>query len=482
MNLQILGLLCLLCLVFTEDCSNFDGEMRCSSGGATTNPASWDERIFQTPLKGEELYKDTYESLGKIMCYSDIKYRNSLSSAEISVKCMQHSSVGGLNYNFNNEGVQGSNTYRVDKAFTTPLSIVVSDSGDASSFITLDPADFLWNAASLTQDGVYQNGQKGAIVELFGWPYADIEAECEAIGKMGWMGVKVFPPQEQVQSFEWPQNGELNPWWFYYQPVSYKLGGRHGTRDELRQMINTCRSHGVRVYADAVVNHMSGGGNDVWKSHRNGGGSWCSYWGPKDSSAGSPYYTFNFMYQNSERTGLRPGIEFPGVPYISSDFHCMRDLNSWTDGFILNNGWLVGLTDLDTEQPKVQERIAAYFTDLVGIGFSGIRIDAAKHIMPESLAKIFKKFADNMGGNLPDDFMAYLEVIIGGERDLLMCQDNWYNFGTSFENEMRSAGLSDSDIYKIKIWSSDYPKEHPICGWWTIPSERYAIENDCHVN
>ena len=29
---------------------------------------------------------------------------------------------------------------------------------------------------------------------MFGWPYAEIEKECETIGKMGYLGVKVFPP------------------------------------------------------------------------------------------------------------------------------------------------------------------------------------------------------------------------------------------------------------------------------------------------
>jgi alpha-amylase len=43
-------------------------------------------------------------------------------------------------------------------------------------------------------------GQKGAIVELFGWPYADIKEECEFLGKAGYMAVKVFPPQESVTS------------------------------------------------------------------------------------------------------------------------------------------------------------------------------------------------------------------------------------------------------------------------------------------
>jgi alpha-amylase len=55
---------------------------------------------------------------------------------------------------------------------------------------------------------------------------------------------------------------------------------------------------------------------------------------------------------------------------------------------------------------------------------------------------------------------------MGGEMDLLMCNDGEYNFGKSFENKMKAAGLSDSDIMKIKIWESAYPKEFPECGSW----------------
>jgi alpha-amylase len=143
----------------------------------------------------------------------------------------------------------------------------------------------------VNQPDNYKNGQKGAIVELFGWPYGDVKQECSFLAKAGYMGVKVFPPQESVFSNEWPQNGELNPWYLMYQPTSYKLNGRSGTRDELKDMIQTCRAAGVRVYADAVINHMSGGGNDVWESHRNGNGGGCAYWGPKESTGKSPYFT-----------------------------------------------------------------------------------------------------------------------------------------------------------------------------------------------
>ena len=86
------------------------------------------------------------------------------------------------------------------------------------------------------------------------------------------------------------------------------------------------------------------------------------------------------------------------------------------------------------------------------MGFSGFRIDAAKHISPDNLAAIFVILKSNLGGTLPDDFLTWLEVIIGGEKDLLMCQDNPYNYGKSFENRMRQKGLSDSDIFKVKIW------------------------------
>jgi len=128
----------------------------------------------------------------------------------------------------------------------------------------------------------------------------------------------------------------------------------------------------------------------------------------------------------------------------------------------------------------VRERIAAYWTDLLSIGFSGFRVDAAKHIQPSSLAPILAKFKAYLGGGeYPNDFISYLEVIIGGEKDLLMCSDNDYNYGVNFANFMKAAGLSDNDIAKVKIWSSDYPKEFPICGSWVIPSEREAIENDC---
>ncbi|RLN91506.1 hypothetical protein BBJ28_00019917 [Nothophytophthora sp. Chile5] len=334
---------------------------------------------------------------------------------------------------------------------------------------------------AVTQPSGMKGGQKGAIVDLFGWPYDDIAQECsDFLGKAGYMGVKINPPQESVLTDAWPQSGQRNPWYFVYQPVSYRLYSRLGTRAQLRAMIQTCRSNGVRVYADAVVNHMTGGGNDIL-SHRYASGSSCVTWGAKSSAKQSPYYTHSYTYGANDYTGARPALEYPAVPFGPTDFHCERTLNSWTDPLQLETGWLVGLTDLNTEKTYVRERIAQYFVDLLGIGFSGLRLDALKHIGPVDAGAIYGLLSKYMGGSLPADFISWGEVIMGGEASLLACDSSsGYNFYTGLDAEYAANGISATDIAKLKIWSSDYPKEFPICGSWILPSSRFVIQNDDH--
>ncbi|ETO18757.1 hypothetical protein RFI_18498, partial [Reticulomyxa filosa] len=263
------------------------------------------------------------------------------------------------------------------------------------------------------------------------------------------------------------------------------------------------------------MNHMTGGGNDMNPNHRDPG-SGCVYWGTKNSSLGmkyrynndtewvcvcvcvvvkkkkglysadevpgaggpSPYYTQDYAYTCSPVTGYPPSQEYPANAYGPTDFHCEQPLNSWNDPNDLNAGWLDGLADINTERDNVQERLAAYLTDLIGIGFSGFRVDAAKQIQPTDLVAIFSKFKRNMGGALPDDFITYLEVLLGGESDMLMCDDDsGYNYGGNFEQQLYAAGFSEADVNKIKIWNSGYPKE-PELGYCTISPVRNAVQND----
>lgn len=250
-----------------------------------------------------------------------------------------------------------------------------------------------------------------------------------------------------------------------------------GSRVQLRAMINACRAAGVRVYADAVLNHMSGQGTDI-QNHRVSDG--CTYHSGHNATENSPYYTSGNTYLINPFTKTRPTLEFPAVPYGPTDFHCERSLNDYNSGDNITKGWLVSLTDLNTEKPYVQDRLATYLVDLLSIGFSGFRVDAAKHVGPESQAAILGLVKEKMGGSLPDDFITWLEIIIGGEGSLMACSGGEWSWYTNFDNELSAAGLSSEDIQKVKIWSSDYPKEMPICGSWIIPPSRFAIQNDDH--
>ena len=490
-TLKTFFLLSLITLSLSQDCSNLNGEYGCN-GDQREYPADWDERSFQTPPRDDTLgnYRETYQDMHYLVGYVQLLYTQDKRSCILNFKTRVNPKLGTqgtdykILYTFGTKE-QESYTITLTSADTFPDGMpvscrIVDNSGNQLAKLELEDLYFMWDNPTVNQGSQYENGQKGAIVEMFGWPYDDIAEECEFLGKAGYMAVKVFPPNEAILTYDTVENGELNPWWFIYQPVSYRLHSRMGDIKQLKNMINTCRKNGVRVYADAVVNHMAGNGNDMYADHRNNAGS-CVHWGPKNASAGSPWWTTGWQYENNAYTGIRPGLEFPSVPYTASDFHCERSLNSWTDGTILNYGWLTGLTDLNTEKDYVQQRIADYITMLLSVGVSGVRIDAAKHISPSNLAQIFKKLKDNLGGGeLPDDFTAYLEVLFGGEKDLLMCGGGDYSYGSPFVNKMKAAGLSDGDVDKIKIWGSDYPKEFPICGYWEITPKRHAIGLDCH--
>lgn len=454
----------------------------CEGREIVTDPIH-DAKRWYTPLKGDDGYQPSFQDYGLLVAHAHVVYSDpSLTSATLEVVAQHKDPSVTLTYVLGGaEQTSPSKTFST--SWTTPLSIAVK--GADGSRIDIEPVDFRWNAAAIKdRPGDYRGGQKGAIVEFFGWPHKDIEEECQSLADMGYMGAKLFPTMEQVMSSQ-PYENTMNPWYFMYQPVSYRLGGRMGTRDDLRNLINTCRSKGVRVYADGVINHMTGGGNDANPHHRNPS-SGCATWPNKTSSlpgGHSPFYTQSYVYTQGKHTGLPPSQEFPAVPFGPTDFRCERTLGSWTDPVALNAGWLVGLTDLDTAKDNVQERIADYITDMIGIGFSGLRIDAAKHIHPDDLVAIFAKVKRNLGGALPSDFFTWLEVILGGEADLLMCNSqSGYNYGTYLVNKLAEAGFNPTEVNQVKTWNSGYPKETYAgtddCSGQNL--QRLVIQNDDH--
>ena len=196
---------------------------------------------------------------------------------------------------------------------------------------------------------------KKVIANLFEWNWNSVAAECQTfLGPRGYGYVQVSPPQEHVRGQQW---------WVAYQPVSYRIESRKGTRAQFQSMVNTCHNAGVKVIVDTVINHMSG--------QDNGGTGW----------AGSSYGHYNY-----------PGI------YQWQDFHhCGRngndDIWNYNDRYEVQNCELVNLADLNSGADYVRNRIAGYMNDLLALGVDGFRLDASKHMAAGDIAAIRGKLS-----------------------------------------------------------------------------------------
>jgi alpha-amylase len=195
-------------------------------------------------------------------------------------------------------------------------------------------------------------GARDVGVQLFQWTWDAIAAECtDDLGPAGYGWVLTSPPQEHVLGSEW---------WTAYQPVSYRIESRLGTREQFAAMVTACHAAGVDVVADAVVNHMTG--KDA----------------PGTGWAGSTYAHYDYPGTWSDAAG---------------DFHhCgvgpADDIGSYRDAYEVQSCELSNLADLATGTAHVQDGIVAYLHDLLSLGVDGFRIDAAKHIPVDDLAAV----------------------------------------------------------------------------------------------
>ncbi|MFC3998782.1 alpha-amylase family protein [Nocardiopsis sediminis] len=191
-----------------------------------------------------------------------------------------------------------------------------------------------------------------AIVHLFQWRWESVAQECEDfLGPNGFGAVQVSPPQEHVVL-----SAQGFPWWQDYQPVSYKIDNtRRGTAADFQDMVDRCRDSGVKIYVDAILNHMSGSGSV----------------GAGPGSDGTEYGKYEY-----------PDLYGDGTHgYSRQDFNaCGRDISNWNDRWEVQNCELVGLSDLATGNDYVRDRLAQYLNGLIDMGVAGFRYDAAKHM------------------------------------------------------------------------------------------------------
>ncbi|WP_433825753.1 carbohydrate-binding module family 20 domain-containing protein [Actinoplanes sp. CA-015351] len=237
----------------------------------------------------------------------------------------------------------------------------------AGSLATLTAAAGILTAVSLptTASAAVSLNDSDVTANLWEWNFNSVAAACtNHLGPAGFGAVQVAPPQDSV-SLSSSSDG-AHPWWEVYQPTSYDVAGRLGNQAAFTAMTTACHNAGVRVYVDAVINHMAGANNTQTTTY---GGS----------------------------TFTPTGYSYPSVPYAYGDFHHPGDgycndedgvIDNWNDINEIQNCELLSLSDLKTQDSSVRTKIAGYLNKLIGFGVDGFRVDAAKHVSIDDFSAI----------------------------------------------------------------------------------------------
>lgn len=220
-------------------------------------------------------------------------------------------------------------------------------------------------------------------------------------------------------------------------------------------MVTRCNNVGVRIYVDAVINHMCAVGNAAGTS----------------STCGSYYNPHN--------------RDFPAVPYSGWDFNdgkCKTEsggIENYKDAFQVRDCRLSGLLDLALHKDYVRSKIADYLNNLIAIGVAGFRLDASKHMWPGDIKEILHKLHNLNTNWFPEGSrpFIYQEVIdLGGEA---VKSSEYFENGrvTEFKYGAKLGTV-------IRKWSGEkmsYLKNWGE-GWGFMPSDRALVFVDNHDN
>lgn len=224
---------------------------------------------------------------------------------------------------------------------------------------------------------------------LWEWSWPSIARECTTtLGPAGYGGVQVAPPANSLSrtgpdAETGGEDGVVHPWWEVYQPATYELTSRMGTEAQFADMVTACRAAGVKVYVDAVINHMTGQGTT--------------------SYTGAEYEHFSYATSAAAPAGSLHGRDDfhqrgTGLDRCPSSSGGIEDFN---DEGQVTRCELLGLADLRTDVPATRDKVVAYLNGLVDLGVSGFRVDAAKHMSAADLTAIRDALHDTADGDRP---------------------------------------------------------------------------------
>lgn len=236
--------------------------------------------------------------------------------------------------------------------------------------------------------GLKDNIQDGVILHCFDWTLADIQEEIPNIAKAGFTAVQTSPVHERA--------GKGSVWYDVYRPYDFKIGNGLGTEADLKALCAKAHEYGVKVIVDVVANHT----------------------------------------------------DHPNVAERLKDaslYHERFGVGNWNDRHQVTFG-MIGMWDLDTNNPTVQAIIKQYIQDLKACGVDGIRWDAIKHIALPSEGDSF------MQNVVDQEMYNYGEILdsTGGNDNVLFPEYQTYmsitdnGYGNGFANSFAGGSINES--------------------------------------
>lgn len=185
-----------------------------------------------------------------------------------------------------------------------------------------------------------------AILHAWSWNFPTIAKNMKRIADAGFTMVQTSPVQgcynpEGSSKKIFDDKVTEGNWYYYYQPVNWKIGNQIvGSRDEMKQMMDSAAKYNVRVIVDVLPNHTA----------------------------------FDVDCVDDEMVAAVGGRD---KLYHTNGLSPIRDYNDRTQCTLEGTG---GLPDVNTENPDFQKYYMEFVNDLLSLGVGGFRYDTAKHI------------------------------------------------------------------------------------------------------
>lgn len=169
---------------------------------------------------------------------------------------------------------------------------------------------------------------KYKMLHLLQWRICDIINTLPKIAEQGFNAILISPCQE-IREDGWE-------YWKLYQPLSYKIGNRLGSANDIQELCNKAGNYGIQIIADVLLRNVaSETGDDIHK-------------------------------------GVDPNL----AKHVDVN---IPQCDNWEDRH-KSTMWRVGLPLVKYWEPEVQKMQINFLNELVKLGIKGFRIDMAKHI------------------------------------------------------------------------------------------------------